>query len=264
MTHSDAFASMKPDELGRLLLRAARRDRAPDGARERTLSRVASLTLGAAAMTGARASWGAPVVTKSAGILAAKWLALGLGVSLLGLSAVDRLQPASAPFVTQAKAPAVRAASPAPRPAASDQAAAPVVMPAAAAGPAASTAGLLRLKAYPSATVSTAPDRAGSTRDLTDTSQLAREVLALRQARAGLAGGNTVLARERLLDYQREFPAGMLATEAAALQVEVAFACHSSGAPALAEAFLRDHAMSPLTRRIQNLLEGAPAPNSKP
>lgn len=260
MTDPHAFSSMEPNQLGELLLRAARRDRAPDGARERTLACVVSVPLGALVAAGARASWAVPALPKNTALLAAKWVAVGLSASLLGLSAVDQLQHAiTPPEAPRTAVTAIATASPAPKasagvrvPVALDPAPEPLA-----------EAPRLRTSAPPSR-ASAQSSAALVLPDTPSASQLPREVLALRRARAALASGNTELSREQLAVYRVEFSAGLLGTEAAALEVEVAFASRSPSALGLAEAFLRDHATSPLTERVRGLLAASGARGSKP
>lgn len=269
MTNSAAFLDGDPDKVGELLLQLARRERAPDAARERAFAGVAAAAVGAAVATSAKAALAAPSFTSSGGALAAKWLVVGLGGALVGLTTVDRVQRAFEP---------VEASSP-PSPAAPARSAvqlpAPVAPSAAAKAPAVSdapTAGAVDpvprppLEAPAPLELADAPASAPSSADFAapDASLLAREVTALRRARTALADAKPSRALEILSAYRREFPAGVLGTEEAALRVEIAFALGDARAPELAERFLAQHGSSPLAARIASLLSARHTSRIKP
>jgi hypothetical protein len=100
--------------------------------------------------------------------------------------------------------------------------------------------------------------------DAPSSAQLAREVAALRSARAQLAQGKPGHALETLAQYHREFPVGVLGTEEAALRVEIAFAMGDSNAPELARRFIASHAASPLAARVRALLDAKSTNGVKP
>lgn len=271
MTNPSGFLSGDPDEVGELLLQVARRERAPHAARERALSRVSAVSLGAAVATTAKAGLAAPAFASAPAILAAKWLVIGLGGALVGLTAIDRAEralsgaadsvaPAAGvlrPSEPRAK-PALAAASSASTavvetvphsglPAAASVAAAPKAQTAQALGTAAAVAN-------PSAAVFDAPS----------TAQLAREVAALRQARAALAQGKPGQALESLAAYHREFQGGVLGAEEAALRVEIAFALGDHSAPELGRSFLTRYPTSPLAARVRALFDAKSTSSNKP
>lgn len=275
MTNPSGFLSGDPDEVGELLLQVARRERAPHAARERALSRVSAVSLGAAVATTAKAGLAAPAFASAPAILAAKWLVIGLGGALVGLTAIDRAEralsgaadsvaPAAGvlrPSEPRAK-PALAAASSASTavvetvphsglPAAASVAAAPKAQTAQALGTAAAAAAPV---ANPSAAVFDAPS----------TAQLAREVAALRQARAALAQGKPGQALESLAAYHREFQGGVLGAEEAALRVEIAFALGDHSAPELGRSFLTRYPTSPLAARVRALFDAKSTSSNKP
>lgn len=268
MTNPVAFLDGDPDELAEALLTVARRERAPQAARERALASVATASVGAAVATSAKAALSAPALTGGGGMLAAKWLAIGLGGALVGLTAVDQARRAFTPADEPAAAPPVaaapaRSASAASRPPVN----APATPVAAAPAPTSLEPAARTSNNAPSAPVP--PDtsaRAPSVADFVapDISPLAREVAALRHARAALASTQPSRALEILSAYRREFPLGALGTEEAALRVEIAFAQGDARAPELARRFLAEHASSPLAARVQSLLDTKRPTGGKP
>ena len=271
MTNPNAFWSGDADEVGEQLLHLARRERAPNAARERALSRVAAVSLSAAVATTANAASAAPALGHAAGLLGLKWLAIGLGAALVSLTAIDQLQRAltpaaghGAPSTAGVAAapvehsvaqvwPAADVAPPvvvAPTVVAVVPTAPPVIVPKTEAPAPKAEA----LDAGPSAAAFEAPNR----------SPLAREVAALRQARTALALGKPGPALETLAAYHREFPEGMLGTEEAALRVEIAFAMADANAFELSRRFLAQHATSPLAARVRALTGAKSASGIKP
>jgi hypothetical protein len=275
MTNPSGFLRGDPDEVGELLLQVARRERAPHAARERALARVAAVSVGAAVATTAKAALAAPGLTSSPGILAAKWLVIGLGGALVGLTAIDQAQRARVPAVGQV-APAAAVSQPVDPgvaqvlPALS--LASPVVVAPApnAARPAAPTVAVTPKSQAPDA--ADVPDAAETpvvnpsavAFDAPSSAQLAREVAALRQARAALAQGKPGHALETLAAYHREFPVGVLGIEEVALRIEIAFAIGDRNAPELTRRFLAQYPTSPLATRVRALLGARSTSGTKP
>jgi hypothetical protein len=267
MNHPSAFLSGDPDDVGELLLQVARRERAPHGARDRALARVAAVSVGAVVASTAKAAVAAPTLTGGGGILAAKWLVVGLGGALVSLTAIDRvgraLAPAADPVAASATAaspaePHVALATPAlsiSAPIATEPVTNPVVRPAPVVTPSApAPAAPEPVSASPSAASFAEPSSA----------QLAREVAALRRARAALAQGKPGPALETLAAYHREFGGGVLDREEAALRVEIAFAMGDPKAPELAQRFVAQNPASPLAARVRSLLDAKRASGAKP
>lgn len=270
MNQPSAFLSGDPDDVGELLLQVARRERAPHGARDRALARVAAVSVGAVVASTAKAAVAAPTLTSGGGILAAKWLVVGLGGALVSLTAIDRvgraLAPAADPVAASARVaspagphvalapPALSVSAPIATEPVSNPAvrAAPVVAPSLPAPEA--LAAPDPLSASPSAASFGEPSSA----------QLAREVAALRQARAALAQGKPGPALETLAAYHREFGGGVLDREEAALRVEIAFAMGDPKAPELAQRFLAQNPASPLAARVRSLLDAKRASGAIP
>ena len=267
MTKPSALLSGDPDDVGERLLQIARRERSPDAVRERALSRVAAVSVGAAVATTAKAALAAPALGKSAGLLAVKWLAIGLGAALVTLSAVDQLQRAlgSSPGRASpvARVPAERVA---PGRARASVVPSVVAVPAAdSAAPAVSP--VVVAPKLPTPTPNADVPSAGPSAvafDAPSSAQLTREVAALRQARAALAQGKPGHALETLAAYHREFPIGALGTEEAALRVEIAFAMGDANAFELSRRFLAEHPESPLAARLRALRDAKSASGLKP
>jgi hypothetical protein len=271
MTNPSGFLRGDPDELGELLLQVARRERAPHAARERALSSVAAVSLGAAVATTAKASLAVPVAGTPA-ILAAKWLVIGLAGALVGLTAIDQAQRALAP-VADPLAPPVAAARPAQPDAAQGlSSASPVVVepvpnaasssaPTLAVTPNSSTSHAVDL---PSAAQTPGSEPSAAAFDVPNGAQLAREVAALRQARAALAQGKPGRALEILAAHHREFPVGVLGIEEAAMRIEIAFAIGDGMAPELGRRFLAQYPTSPLAARVRGLLDAKSTSHKKP
>lgn len=270
MNHPNALLSGDPDDVGELLLQVARRERAPHGARDRALARVATVSVGVAVASTAKAAAAAPALASSGGVLAAKWLAIGLGGALVSLTAIDRVGRVLAPPVDPVAASATAASPAEPHgalapPALSVSAPlvtepvtnpavrpAPVVIPSVPAPEA--PAVVDPVSASPSAGSFAEPSGA----------QLAREVAVLRQARAALAQGKPGPALETLTAYHREFGVGVLDREEAALRVEIAFAMGDPKATELAQRFITQNPASPLAARVRSLLDAKRASGAKP
>lgn len=273
MNHPSAFLSGDPDHVGERLLQVARRERAPHGARERALSRVAAVSVGAAATTTAKAALAAPAATAGGGILAAKWLVIGLSGALVGLTALDQAQRALAPAAATAVAPVVVApAREMPgvvaAPSAPRLTAPAVAVPSFSAVSHAAPSVVIAPQS-PAPELAATPDTpvanpSAAAFEPPRSAQLAREVAALRQARALLAQGRPGHALETLTQYHREFPVGMLGTEEAALRVELAFAMGDRNAPELAQRFVAQYPGSPLATRVRALLDAKSSNGVKP
>ena len=92
MTRHDPLLDLDSDELGRLLVERARREKAPAAARQRALARVSGMVAGGATLSVAGAQT-VGVATKSMPWLIAKSLFVGMGASALLLTAAQQLQP---------------------------------------------------------------------------------------------------------------------------------------------------------------------------
>lgn len=270
MNQPNAFLSGDPDDVCELLLQVARRERAPRGARDRALARVAAVSVGVAVASTAKAAAAAPTLTSGGGILAAKWLVVGLGGALVSLTAIDRVGRALAPPADPTAASASATSPGEPRvaleppalsisaPIVTEQVTKPTVRPAPVVTPALpapeAPAVADSVSASPSAASFAEPSGA----------QLAREVAALRRARAALAQGKPGPALETLTAYHREFGVGVLNREEAALRVEIAFAMGDAKAPELAQRFVAQNPGSPLAARVRSLLDAKRASGAKP
>jgi hypothetical protein len=254
MTDSPGFLTKTPDELEGFLLELARNERAPTAARERALSRVAGLSTVAGMIASTQASVAASAAPLGASWLAAKWFAIGLCTALGTLAIVDQVQRPRRPEPSSQRAPSASAGLPLgsaplparPRPLASGEpiaAAPPRARSASAPAPDGSEIAVHSAREVPSSF------------DTPRLEQLSRELGALKQARSALMGGKAAEAELVLSQYRAEFPIGVLATEAAALEVETAAALGDRArAAALAEAFLREHPASPLSGRVRAVL----------
>jgi TolA-binding protein len=90
-------------------------------------------------------------------------------------------------------------------------------------------------------------------------SSLLAETTALDEARAAARSKDFRRALRVLDGYGATFPDGALAPEANVLRIEVKLGLgDASGARRLAEAFLRDHADSPLAARVRGLVASIP------
>jgi hypothetical protein len=261
MTDSPRFLTKAPDELEGFLVELARHDRAPTAARERAVSRVLAVSgaVGVAASTTASAA--ASAGQAGASWLAAKWFAIGLGTALGTLGVAERLQrgerhqpPLQLVSAVSASAPLGPVfAMPPPGVTAS-------VVPSAVAPLPARPAAVPRPTGSREIAATETRETAGSF-EAPSLEQLSRELAALKRARSALAGGNAAQATLALDQYRTEFPNGVLATEAAALEVETAQAAgEHARATALARAFLRDHPTSPLASRVRAVLEASTKP----
>jgi hypothetical protein len=251
------------------LLRSWEREQPSDAARQGALALVgvaaglaASTTASTAAATGAKVATGS-MAPKAASLGAAalgKWALVGAGLVALAVggatveyarsssreapAAVAMAAPLPGPVV--APSPSSPAAVPAP-PATAPPAAASAVppppplaaLPAPSAPPASPTA------------LEPAPPALG----------LGQQVAALDRARDALASGSAAGALRQIDDYDRQFPRGALAQEAAALRIEALFQQGSRAAAfLLADRFLASNPRSPHAARIRLLVERAHNP----
>jgi hypothetical protein len=264
MTDSPGFLTKTPDELEGFLLELARNERAPTAAHERALLRVAGLSTVAGVVASTKASVAASAAPLGASWLAAKWLAIGLCTSLGTLAIVDQLQRPRHPEPSSQRAPSPSAGppiEPAPLPVRRERPT-PLasVEPIAAAPPRPRSVSAPAPDSSPEIAVHSARE-APSSFDTPPVEQLSRELGALKQARSALMAGRAAQAELVLSQYRAEFPGGVLATEAAALEVETAAALGDRArAAALAEAFLREHPASPLSARVRAVLVAGKKP----
>jgi TolA-binding protein len=211
---------------------------------------VATLAGAAAATKSALAAGAAPAASSW---LAVKWFAIGLGTALGTLAVVDQVQQRQRPPLSPV-APAITPSAPLqpalPSPATPSVTSAepsPVLPPRSSPTPPLVGETVVEPRAA-------APRDAAGHFDAPSLEQLSREVAALKRARSALSSGSAAQARLALRHYRSEFPKGVLAIEAAALEVETAFALgERDRALVLAAAFLRDHGSSPLAARIRAL-----------
>jgi hypothetical protein len=266
MTHSPKFLDGDPDELGELLVQVARRERAPHAARERALGSVAAASLSAAVVTSAKAATvAAPAFTNGSSILAAKWLAIGLGGALVGLTAVDQAERVLSAPTAPAGATRIAATPSTPPPSAAFSVAEPAPVAPAPSAPLPMNVGGRPTSASASPAAARVPVLPPSAADFAPSvTPLAREVMTLRQARAALAEAKPARALEMLAAHRRDFPVAVLATEESALRVEIAFALGDARARELAQHFLAEHPASPLASRVRHLLESKRTSGDKP
>jgi TolA-binding protein len=275
MTRHDPLLDLEPDELGRLLLHRARTERAPVAARQRALSRVAGIMTGTAAVSGVSAQTAA-VAAKSVPWLIAKSLVVGMGASALLLTAAQQVRMLSRGGAGNSAATisSAREVRPAPLsvvPTANLPGNAPLdlVSPATAKGSDAHrddrrvralghSATATRTPSEPSGAQRSpvAPEPADADEHNPDAAQLTREVEALKGARSALAHGDVANALHELSAYDRDFPAGALRIEAAALRIEALLdAGQRARAETLASSFLQNYPASPLATRVRALLK---------
>jgi hypothetical protein len=170
-----------------------------------------------------------------------KWTGVGLIVGVGALAVAGQLVP------TEPQPVVATPPQPTPQPVAAAVTRAPVAPPPAA-PLGARTEPARRAPAAPSAA---APEPA---------STLAAEARLLEQARAALRTGDASQAQQALGQYDREFPGGELASEAAYLRMEVL--TRQGDRPAAAAAarrLLHDHPESPQTSRARSVA-GDPEP----
>jgi hypothetical protein len=247
------FRDLGDDELAQRLLSAGRADHAPASARDRTLAVVAAAPLAGATLVGTKSVSAA--VGSSSTLLGVKWVAVGLVASLAGLTVLEHSRqppetssqarrapprPSPASAALRESAPVARSIASAPPPATAATSAPPKTARS-------SPSALPRSAAAPSADASSAPG-AGN-----EATQLTREIEALKLVRTALESGASPRARALLTEYHAEFSSPVLAIEARALEVELAFALREARAPDLARDFLARHGESPLAERVRAL-----------
>lgn len=221
------------DELA--LLRAARRECPPDGARARALAAIA-VAAGVTAI-------GVPAAATSSMLAAVgKWFVAGALVGAVGVGSVHVLSPSKPPpkasNVEPVAAPPARVEAPA-----NATALAPkrdeVV-----------TADDDQPQPLPRAS-SPAP-RATTTSDVARPARLAEERALLERARASLAAGATGDAAQALARYAERFRAGALAEEASVLRIELALSRGDAAlAVTLCDAYLASRSDGPHTARVR-------------
>lgn len=256
MTANETFLNQDPSELQDYLLGHARGARAPGGAQQRALARLASLSVGAGITLGATSALGASVV-RATPWLVGKWILIGMSATVLTFGMGERLERA---FATRATASAVHSGPVVRAPERSAATAATPSVPTkpdvSASEPPAVVAPAVALKTAVgprlSARVEVAPPPALAPAPSEASVRLDRELSKLKETRAALAAFAPAAALRVLDDYQREFPAGLLTIEASALRVEtVAKLGDRALASQLAGKFLRQHASSPLAPRVR-------------
>ncbi|MDC0744554.1 hypothetical protein [Polyangium mundeleinium] len=256
---TDPERLVEGDDLGAELLRSARTLDARH-ARERR-----------AALIGAAAGLGAIAATKAAsagttkGLLQgvfAKWIALTIGVSALGLGIAVGVAAGEGdvPVAASRFAPAWRE-RPSPVAVASapetneinETAETPPEAPRAPQEPAPAepTAPPKGKRAPAAPAPSASADRAA---------RLAAELQALRVAREALASGDGPRTLHALDDYATRFPRGHLALEAEVLRIEALSRAGDASAAARARRFLEAHPQSPYAERLRPLAGGPSIP----
>jgi TolA-binding protein len=215
--------------LMRAMLRAGREE-VPSPSLAASTCRALGITTGIVGVVGSTATAKA---ASAVGIAAlAKWVGVGLIAGLGVMFAAAQLSPPAPRAAEPVAAP--RRAAPEPAPV---QAAAPPVVP------------------NPAPTRRAEPLRPAASSDPPPVvSTLAAEARLLERARQALSDGDAAQARQALDQYDREFPLGDLASEAAYLRME-AFGRHGDrqAAAAAAERLLRDHPDSPHAPRARSL-----------
>lgn len=221
---------------------------------------LAAFGLGAAA-TAASSATAAAVSGKAAASsvvsLAAKWLIVGAGTTVLAVGVAHR---AGWSFDGAAHRTPAPAALPAPKQAApasvvakhDDTESAP------SSGETAASDGQVTAPSSRSAAgVRVRSARAPSAPDV----ELAEEVRALDQARQAALSHDSARALRLVTAYQAKFPKGKLGPEATVLAIEALIASGQKGAAAhLARTFLQRDPSGPLAERVRTLLRGATSP----
>ncbi|MBX3205725.1 MAG: hypothetical protein KF764_11700 [Labilithrix sp.] len=237
------------DPFERALLRAARRERAPEGSDRRVL---AALGVGGAGGFGA-------LVAKHAARLGPKGAlaTIAIGATLVALTHWAATgEPALPTEVASPPAAAVPEPSAAPSAVATDEHRSEA-MPS------------TRVEDLPSSQLPPARPRAavaaGASARGTDEvapGGLAREVALVEEARAALARGDATAALGALDAHDREFPSGTLSPEARVLRIEALVRAGGEAqrreAHRLGDAFLAAHPSGPHARRVRAVLGLAP------
>ena len=278
MGGSEQFLDKPAAELEELLLRLARSDAAPPGARERALQKLASAALGLSVLTGTAALGSRSTLLKGTTWLVAKWLAVGASSGLLGIGVAQGVQELAAkPVPTSSASHAAtahrRRQVPAQAAPVAQQVSAPVE-PTTEPTPAPQTEATL----MPSAAATTSPPheaksaaRAAEQASVADVAapntktSLTRQLTLLEQASSALRLHATSQALQALDDYRAEFPRGSMLVEAEALRVEaVAQSGDRAAAQNLARIFLSNFPPGPLAARVRAVSEVSIAGEQKP
>jgi hypothetical protein len=258
MTDPERLKSGDADAFERSLLLAARSDAGSERALRKALSVFAlGATVG---LSGAAAAGGTQPAAVS-GIVIAKWFGLGALAGILSATGVHTVQrelqsrdlktTPNAAYAPKSSAQAgLREAPGTDTPIAADHALDPAVTahrhvheaPAA-----------IRNAGPPSASPSEVPLDQNVT-----AASLREQVRLLEHARAELSARRTRMSLAALDEYERRFPKGPLAPEAAVLHIE-AFLLDGQRAAAerMGAAFLRAHPAGPHAQRVRSLLERA-------
>ena len=253
---TDPERLVEGDDLGAELLRSARTLDAKH-ARERKAA-----LMGAAATIGVIAATKAASAGTTKGLLQgafAKWIALTIGASALGLGIVVGVAggggdvPVGASRFASAwreRSSPVAAASP-PETTAADETPPDAPRAPQEPAPAELTAPPKGKRAPAAPAPSASADRAA---------RLAAELQALRVAREALASGDGPRALHALDDYAARFPRGHLALEAEVLRIEALSRAGDASAAARARRFLEAHPQSPYAERLRPLAGGTSIP----
>ena len=232
MPGSESLLDRPADELGELLLRAARTDAAPAAARESALRSVAAAALGASVLSGTAVLGSRGSLAKGTSWLVAKWLAIGAGTGLFGIGVVQGIQELSAKPAPALTEPQTLAnGKPLARPAPLAVALAPAVVapePEPAAKP--STPVSQATQPSPSASALASEPRSTS-RASSEPSVMAfpppntkrsltHELTLLEQTRSALKEHAVSHALQMLDQYRAEFPHGSMKSQADALRVQ--------------------------------------------
>ena len=263
------------DNLGPLrarLLRSARDDAPPPGARQRSLVALGFATAAVTAPAGsALAAWATRYAIW-------KWVLLGAMGGVVTTAAVKTIQTRAQPepeTLAHALAPvnlenrpavsssprSVADTSPphytAPNTAPTVSSPAPLPLPAVRVAIASSE------PQQPSFAADPGPVANSSERNVAPAASLAREVELLDQARVALRDGQTAMSLQALDRYARECPSSQLAHEAIALQVEALLARGDCAQAAMVgQRFLAQHDRSPQASRVRELLASGCRPNA--
>ncbi len=255
-----------PDDLGAVLVRAARQERPSSSSRRRTLASLglAAATTAAAAKVGTGVLGSKPLGTVPLALLA-KWIGIGIMAGGVAVGASTLLRSRSSwndAAPAHSAGPALRLATSAPKPAATAHAETPAES-ASAPSPA------VHLAPRPTATYRTAssgsepaPSASSSTAVPSD---LAAELALVEGARAALRSGRANEALVLLDTRDRDHPHGVLGVESAALRIEaLAETGDRARAAELGRAFLDAHPNSPLAQRVRvSIGESSPPEGSE-
>jgi hypothetical protein len=243
------FLGYDGEDLRGELVRIAQADAAPIAAQRRILSRVTGAAAGAGIGFAAAGTAAATAAVKtSAAITAAgvaKWVAVGLVAGTVTVFAVEKTHPpVAAPPVaqfveiatpvrsepTKARAPRVEGAP--------TEIPAPVVVSVP--------------RRAPSPVPVDEPAQAEPEIAAQQPTVLAQELGQLEEVREAMAQGRAARALDLLRRYDRDFAAGSMSSEAAALRVEaLGRAGRSEEAQRAARAFLAKYPRSPLSDRVR-------------